>query len=215
MFLVNSRLKSVAAPRSTFNSKFRLKKIKNWKWGGEALFLSYGRLFAEFLSEGSFEHLSTFILTYLCWFAVRIDNDFGVCLKGPYSTANSKFQLQIVHRSLTYYCHNTSPHDSRFSHEIWNFRYERDSLNRLLLRGFSCQYGSIALPTFREDFSRFSGFCDRPDFPWQSPYKARTSITKGRAIYRAASPLRIITKRLNINRLSIVYPSTTLTNSPF
>ena len=38
---------------------------------GQPLLRTYGLCFAEFLNEGSSDHLSAFTPTYLCWFAVR------------------------------------------------------------------------------------------------------------------------------------------------
>ena len=55
MFLINSPLGSLAAAPLL----------------GQALSLNYGRCFAEFLKEGSLDHLGTFIPTYQSRFAVR------------------------------------------------------------------------------------------------------------------------------------------------
>jgi len=60
MFLVNSHLRDACCSPAC---------------AGQALSLSYGHFFAEFLNEGSLVHLGTIVPGDLCRFTVRLPKD--------------------------------------------------------------------------------------------------------------------------------------------
>ncbi len=63
MFLVNSRQGSFAAAH--------LHPALRQSLGGQSILQTYGRCIAEFLNEGSLDHLNALTSAHLCWFTVR------------------------------------------------------------------------------------------------------------------------------------------------
>ncbi len=63
MFLVNSRQGSFAAAHFHFTLR--------QNYSGQSILQTYGRCIAEFLNEGSLDHLNALTSAYLCWFSVR------------------------------------------------------------------------------------------------------------------------------------------------